>query len=298
MRSAGEAVPSERGARRAGRSAPGCASEVRPTKKITAGRNIVGRWSTRDVAIAHHLVFRLADDRVIAADAPAFRRAARCFHLHGRPARLLGFCVVDTHAHALVACEREPAIRFARGVAIALQKSLRPGAPFERTRVKQVVDQRHLYGTFHYILRQHQHHGMTSDPFHDGSHLPDVAGFRLIGGALEAAVRGHLPRLELTLPPRGELVASHLVDGGAAALALPDLRGKSPTAVLGRAAVVQVALPIAAAPIAAARELADLLAIGHSTVNRLRHAAVPRALLRAVEGQARWRAAVTDGTVA
>lgn len=200
--------------------------------------------------------------------------------------------MVDTHAHALVACDREEAIRFARAVSIALQKSLRPGARFERTRVKPIVDRRHLYGTFHYILRQHEHHGVTSDPFHDGSHLPDVTGLRCIGDSLEAAVRGHLQRLELMLPPRGELLPVHLVDAGAAALALPDLRGKSPDVVLARAAVVQVGCTVGVT-----RELADLLAIGRSTVNRLRKAPVPRALLRAVEGQARWRAAVIGGKV-
>ena len=52
------------------------------------------------MSLAFHLVFRLADDRAIAPDAAAHRRAALCFHRHGRRARLLAFCIVDTHAHA------------------------------------------------------------------------------------------------------------------------------------------------------------------------------------------------------
>jgi hypothetical protein len=237
------------------------------------------------MTIGYHLTFRLADDRVIAPDAPAFRRAAVCFHRHGRLARLVAFCVVDTHAHALVVCGREVAQRFARSVALALQRTLAPGIAFERTRLTPVVDQRHLYSTFHYILRQHQHHRVSADPFHDGSHLPDVAGLRVLDSALDDAVRGYLPRVEIVLPPRGDLLLADLPDAAAAALALPHLRAKTPRTILGRAAIVQLGVDHPT------RDLADVLELGRSTVKRLRAVAVPATVLRAVEGQARWRSA-------
>lgn len=240
------------------------------------------------MSLGYHLTLRLADDRVLASDVAALRRAAACLHRHGRAARLLAFCVVDTHVHALVACDVEMAKRFARGISIALQKTLAPGVPFERARVRPIVDQRHLYNTFYYLVRQHQHHGVRSDPFHDGSHYPDVAGLRVVDLALEAAVRGLLPRMELELPPRGDLRAEHLVEAAAAALALRDLRTKSTASVMARAAVVHLGQGGHDT-----RQLAELLGLDRSTVNRLRLIGPPRGLVRAVEGQARWRAATS-----
>lgn len=243
--------------------------------------------------IAYHVTFRLADDRVIATTPAAFRAAARCFLRHGRKVRLLAYCIVDTHAHALLVCDRDAAGRFAACVTLAMHRVLRLGAPFERSRIRPIVAQDHLYSTFWYVQNQHKHHRVTSDPFHEGSHLPDLCGLRVVDDAIEEAVRGHLPRLALRLPPSGPFALQHLADAAAAALALPDLSSRSTPSVLATAAAIQLATPHHDT-----REIVRALEVSRTTVKRLRGIAVPRQLLTAVERQVGWRSATEPALIA
>lgn len=230
----------------------------------------------RDVAdpIGHHVTFRLSQDRVIAGDAAARRRAARILLDHGGRHRLLAFRLADTHAHAIVLCPRVQAGAFARSAAIAIRKALQIGVPFEPARLRPIDDQRHLESAFRYVLRQEQHHGLELDSLHDASSLPDLLGLRAVDRRPLDLLRASLPRVRtatligyLGVPWSQEPVfdPALLLDAAAAAFALPRLIGRDDRTVKARHAAVT-----AARSLMDAASLADVLAVSSRTVQRLR----------------------------
>jgi hypothetical protein len=242
---------------------------------------------------------RLSDDRVIAPTTSALRVAARALMARGRAARLLAMRLADTHLHVLLGCAQDEARRFAHHTAIALHRLLRLPVPFEPTRARPVVDQRHLYSAFRYVLRQDAHHGIGSDPAHDGSSLPDLLGMRLLGTEHPETVRMMLPRLD-----RRELAASlgiQLADAdsvppgllpaaAAAALGLTDLEHhKSQRSVLARRAAVH-----AGAELLSTKVLSAELGVSPRTIQRFREQEVDPQLVRAVQLQWRFRASLLD----
>src|SRR5262245_57495334 len=124
-----------------------------------------GFWS-RAAPMGWHLTMRLCDDRVIARTAAELRLASRVLFEHGRTRGLLSFRVVDTHVHALLVCSRDEAGMFARYAQGALRKRLRL-VPFEKARIRPILDQSHLRSTFLYVLRQARRHGSSLDPAHE-----------------------------------------------------------------------------------------------------------------------------------
>src|SRR5688500_13941731 len=118
------------------------------------------------MAIAYHVTIRLRDDRVIATSTPSRRLVARVVLHHGRRYGLLTFCASATHIHLLVACGEREAHEMARRIELALYHRLALGERFERARVRPIRTQGHLYAAFRYILRQQEHHGTSSDPYH------------------------------------------------------------------------------------------------------------------------------------
>jgi len=189
---------------------------------------------------------RVADSRVIAPSAAARRIAARTFLEAGELFGLLAFRVVDSHAHAVVACARTDAGEFARRVEIALRARLALGCAFDPARLKPVLDQWHLENTIRYILDQERRHGISMDPVHDGSSLPDLCRWRVVAEDLAERVRALVPRLAVALPlSSAELqaalpVPALLAEAAAAAFALPVLDGSAPVACLARRAAVRV----------------------------------------------------------
>ncbi len=252
--------------------------------------------------IAHHVVLRLRDERVLCRTDADRRRVARSFLERDPTFNLLAFRTVDTHLHALLAVAASLALEFARRVEISIELALRPGSPFAPAYAKPIETQRYLSNAFDYILDQEQHHGLTSDPLHEGSNLPDLLGLRLTGGFTTGLVRGFLPRVRradlIARLPGGEALDSdepmgyvhlpHLPAAAAAAACLPHVRGRRPEAVAARAAAVAIAEEFTG-PATAARALG----ISRAAVKRLRLLQPPPALVEAVRRQARLRAAQT-----
>lgn len=105
--------------------------------------------------------------------------------------------LMDTHAHALLNCDRSEAGQFALYAETGLRAALRLDAAFEPARFWPIRDPRHLKHSVRYFFRQEEHHGTAFDPWHEGSSLPDLLGMREIGGETSSALlHSLLPRLQ------------------------------------------------------------------------------------------------------
>jgi len=252
--------------------------------------------------IGFHVTIRLEDDRPIATTQSALRVLARVVLSQGEERGLLAFGAADDHLHAELATDRASAGAFALYVETALRWQLRLGARFERARIRPLHDQRHAYNTFHYTHRQDSRHDLDLDRGRDGTSLPDLLGLRVLQTSLIARVRAHLPRVRrdelveqfpsgsferLSSDERGAIALDVLAEAAAAALALPDLRGRSVDAWRARRAAVH-----AAGPEVPGRLLSDCLGVGVRAIQSLRTLACEPALIRAVEKQAVLRTAV------
>lgn len=257
--------------------------------------------------LAHHVMMRLDDGRVIARSGPEYRTAAAALLKQGEARGLLAFRVVDSHIHALLVCDRETAGAFARYAGGSLSKRLGLATPFSPARIDPVRTQSHLANTFLYVLRQERRHGIDSDPMHDGSSVPELLGMRVVAPWLRARVAAHLPRvrrsdLEPALgvafstegasePPTLHIAA--LEESAAAAFALPRLVARRDTlAVEARLAAVH---SIRDATLA---DVATPLAVDVATVCRLRSRVAPPAHVRAVTLQLAARSRLRAATPA
>jgi hypothetical protein len=248
------------------------------------------------MAIGHHITLRLSDDRVIAPSVAARRTLARVVLERGRDFGLVAFRNADNHPHLVVLCGKEAAYELSRRIEISLHYRLSLDVPFERARVRAIQTQGHLNGAFHYTFRQEQHHGICVDPCFEASNLPDLLEMRLLGGYTREVVRERLPRIR-----RGDLLrhlgvgdldaaemhVADLEEAAAAALALPDLRGRGRDIADARAAAAcAIGGPIDVAT------LAEVLGVGDRAARKLRCAKVSPELVRAVELQLRLRSAL------
>lgn len=252
------------------------------------------------MSVGHHLTFRLRDSRVVAPTAAARRRIARSFLEIGDRYGLLAFRIAGDHAHGAFACDREGSGRAAQAIGSSITQALRLPDGFNITHQKPIVDQRHLEATFHYVLGQGEHHGLTDDPLHDGSSLLDLLGMRLLGTGLEERVCAFLPRVsregvrrylgiaptEMTFSPR------HVADAAAAAFALLDLRGRTPAHVMARAAAIRLASEHMRTD-----AVAKLLGCSAATVCGARRADVPEGVVLAVRRGMALRAGLGDRLV-
>jgi hypothetical protein len=213
--------------------------------------------------LAWHITSRLYDDRIITPTTRDRRRLARSLLRIGLDSGLLAFGIADTHLHAASVCDRVTAGQLARRAELAAQGLFRYGVPFESARIRPIHDQAHLRNAFWYILRQQQRHDIATDPFFDGSSLPDLLGLRAGSAWIAARVRSHLPRVRgpalLELLGRGVSFEraigdfTHLRRAAIAAAGLPDLDGRNLPTVRARAAAVRVARPALSARTIAAR---------------------------------------------
>lgn len=243
--------------------------------------------------IGQHIVLRLEDDRVIAPSPSSRRLLARVVLEEARDYGLLAFRGADTHLHLETVSDRSRAGRLAWRIQVALGWRLSLDVSFAPAHYKAVTDQRHLGNAFFYILGQEGHHGCRLDPFHDASILPDLLGLRVVGGFAARNVQAFLPRVRRQhLEPfigksrleRPVVTYEPLAEAAAAALALPNLGGRSPLVVRARRAATQ-----AVARELDANQVADLLGIGRRTVRRLRSDPSDARLVRAVQLQLRLR---------
>ncbi|MCK6502246.1 hypothetical protein L6R53_02390 [Myxococcota bacterium] len=252
-------------------------------------------------ALAHQVILRLRDDRVIAPSVAARRALARAVAKAGQPFSLLVFRAADTHLHIVALCPAREAAELGRRAEIALVRALALPVGFNAAHVRPVNDQAHLRSLFFYVLGQERHHGTDLDPFHDASNLPDLLGMRLLAHHSLKTVRAALPRLRRAdlLQPLGidelpELPASWdlLAEAAAAAGGLPDLLGRSAEVVAARRAAVH-----AAREVLSGAETGRLLGVSDRAVTRLRGEEADKGLVQAVRRQLGVRAARPEAAV-
>lgn len=242
--------------------------------------------------IAHHLMLRLADDRVLSPTVATQRAFARAVHDIGPEGGLLAFRAADTHAHVLLRCDREEAGAIGRALEVRLRWALDLPVPFAPLHIKPVASQSHLGNAFRYVLSQDQRHATGHDPHHEASALPDLLGLRPRGAWIADQVRAWLPRVQREdLEPMlgadldAELRWEDLRESAAAAVALPDLQGNGPEAVEARRAAVA----LAGETLDTAR-IAELLGVTRRSVQRLIGQPASRPLVRAIRLQLALRA--------
>jgi hypothetical protein len=241
--------------------------------------------------IAWHLTFRLEVDRDIAPSSAERRILARTVSRVARPFPMLAFRWADTHGHVLTMGDRRRAAELARRIEIALQKALKPGVGFARVHFTPVYDVRHLKTAFFYVLGQDRHHGLSNDPLHEASNLPDLLGVRTLAIWTAVHVKKYLPRVK-----REHLLAvagwsddavpalDGLADAAAAAVGLSDLKSNTVGARRARRAAVEVGAALSNTA------LGGMLGLSRQAVGRLRKRPVHGGTVDAVRGQLMARA--------
>jgi len=267
-----------------------------------------------DVALAWHLMMRLADSRVIARSPRERRVVAHTLFARGEGDGLLAFRVADTHIHSLLTCTRSRAGQFARHAASSLRQQLDLPVAFG-THFRAVLDQRHLYNTFRYVLRQEERHQTHLDPTHDGSSLLDLVGLRVIAPWNIQRVRTLLPRVQsaelhaiLGVDLQPELLpvdlrietlgndsqvtrtgVEHLRESAEAAIGTANLGHRGPVATAARAATANIARAAGLSH----RRIAGLLALDERSVRRLLDRPFDPTMSRAIALQLRLRSALS-----
>lgn len=256
--------------------------------------------------LGSHITLRLADGRVLATSPAARRAAARCISRVGAARGLLVFRIVDTHIHVVARGGRAQAGALAQVLESALRRVLRLPVPFEAARLVEIADHAHLSSAARYALRQDGRHEVWIDELHDGSSLPDLLGWRVLGaeaGDYPERARTELPRLSgadlwelvrahgAVLDVRGcepRLARARLADAAAGALGLANVRGSTAPQVQARSAAVHAALACGLGSL----ETAELLGMSRRAVQRMRNQRPDAALVRAVGWQLAVRAAL------
>ena len=129
--------------------------------------------------LGYHLVLRLVDNRVIATTDAERRIVANTVIQQAQQDRLLAFGLVDTHLHAENAEDWHRCGQLAQRIGTSLKQSLQLPVCFAPVHREPISSQGHLYISFYYDLRQQDHHGVVTDPYHEASNLPDLLGLRL-----------------------------------------------------------------------------------------------------------------------
>lgn len=224
--------------------------------------------------LAQHIRTRLVDGRVIAKSPTDRRLALRTIFRLATSTELLAVSLVEAHLHLLAHCSRAAASKLAHRVEVGLKARLGLPVGFAMYPHEPVRDMRHLRYAFRYVLNQHTHHGVTTDPLREGTNLQDLLGLRLVGRDTRTHVRRWLPQItraqllgwldvEALDPADGPL--EWVYDAACSAACLPSLAGKAPAALDARRAVVEVV-----APRLSPGELAGILNISDRALLRLR----------------------------
>jgi hypothetical protein len=155
-----------------------------------------------------------------------------------------------------------------------------------------VYDVRHLKTAFFYVLGQDRHHGLSNDPLHEASNLPDLLGVRTLAIWTAVHVKKYLPRVKrehlLAVAGWSDEAAPQLAglaDAAAAAVGLSDLKGNTVGARRARRAAVEVGAALSNSA------LAGMLGLSRQAVGRIRKRPAHTATVDAVRGQLMARAA-------
>ncbi len=240
--------------------------------------------------LGHHIVQQLVDGRVIAKTDADHRTVARVVFDMSRGKKLLAFGLADTHLHTEYAEDWRVCGRLAQRIGTALSRKLRLKVPFAPAHREIIWKQKHLYRTFYYDLRQQDHHGINTDPFHDASNLPELLGLRVLGSSFNATVDRLLPRWDRdevlkilgvqTLTAPADIAWELLPAAAAAGACLPDLGKEDEETVRARAAAVH-----AAEGVLQVSELASVLGRTDRWIRELRKRPVDEPLVTAIRLQ-------------
>jgi len=239
--------------------------------------------------IGYHIRIRLQDNRVILQSDEQRRVLSRVVLHQGRLDGLLAFSLPDTHLHLEALCDQRAANRLSHRIETSLKQRLNLPIGFVTYPHEPIRDQRHLSNTLHYVLTQHERHGLEVLSFLEATNLPDLLGLRLIGRYTQDNEMRCLPRirpatlvewvgLKGLLPANGPLTA--LKEATLSATALSNLDARSQPVLEARRAMVEVVgdrLRIA--------DLARHLGVTERTVYRLRHRPANHDLVRAIRLQ-------------
>ena len=191
--------------------------------------------------------------------------------------------------HLVARVGRAQAGRLTHNIEVSLKRRLGLSVGFVQYPPKPFADNRHLYSTVRYVLRQAEHHDVECDPHQEGSNLPDLLGLRVLGRYTRDNVARWLPRLrqpdllecfgrtELA-PDDGQL--DQVLEAAMAAGCRNDLQGSSREVVTLRRAVVEVV-----GDRLRSVELADMLGLSRRSVELLRRKPVERELVQAIRLQ-------------
>ncbi len=263
-----------------------------------------------------HATIRLEDNDLICSTARLRRATTRSIARIGPTTDLIAWAFPDNHGHLAFGGAREQAGHTAWRIELAIQAHRPTGAsPFLRRWLRSDDDYGYLERMTRYALRQHEHHGIQSDPFGEGDCRVDILGLRVIAPWVRRRVRERLPRLsdgwiadqmEVDLPTlrawaeplEVEDGLEHLPEALQATYALDDLSGS-----VGIKRRAKTAAILACAPTVRPGRLATLLRSSRATVWRVRSGGTADSVdlgglrgafhadeVRAVAVQARWRA--------
>jgi hypothetical protein len=196
--------------------------------------------------LAFHVTLRTHDRRVLTPSVGQRRTLAAAVHEIAGRSGLLAFGSSGTHLHLLLVTDRREAGKAAQALSCALHARLALQDRFSPARFEAVNDQFDLEMTFDDILRQDERRECRCDPWHDASVLPDLLGLRVLGGEAAIRVWEYLPEVDhrylVTLlgvkALRVGTDPSLATEAAAAAIARPDLAGKTPVAVAARRALL------------------------------------------------------------
>ncbi len=175
---------------------------------------------------------------------------------------------------------------------MVLKKRLKLDVSFNPVYIKPIHNQQHLINTFFYILDQNEHHGVNSDPFYEGSIIPDILGLRVLPKPLPNTLSQYLPRIKKSdLPSLAKLdLHAEITDltplpqATTAAVGIHRLDKKCKKSMAARTAAIHIAeskIPNST--------LAEWLNISPRSVRRLKSHQPDPTLLKAVMGQLRIR---------
>ncbi|MFZ5477652.1 MAG: hypothetical protein ACOZNI_12820 [Myxococcota bacterium] len=185
---------------------------------------------------------------------------------------MFAFGAADSHLHVALACGRKQLGRFLQRLLCALRARLGVDVAFDVTRIRPFRDQWHRANDIGYVIRQALHHEIATDPWLEGSALPDILGLRPKGATLRETVLRVSPRLKpeaLLLPLVGRRSLAEadeislLAEATRAAALLPSLEGRDARVVEARRAAV-------AATAASTQAVAAALGISPRAVQHLR----------------------------
>jgi hypothetical protein len=253
--------------------------------------------------IGHHMRMRLEVDSVIAKKDTDRRRFSRIVLQNSRDSALLAFKAVDTHLHFdLAEPDRGQSVEYCRRISISWRRTYPNAERLITLPPRPIKDVWHLQNTFFYVLDQEKRHKCRIDRYHEASVLSDLLGLRVTGAWLIEKVEQELPRVQWgelweRLGPvdlsRSYNSLDCLADAAAAAVACPDLAGKTREQVAAKRAAVLVA-----SAQLRDRETADLLGMSRQRVGQIQRLnseqPLDEALVRAVELQLRFRSGMGE----